>query len=277
MNAMEKYLFEMRMAFLADDEPTSGADLAAVLGTSGEVDGRVRNPTSFAPAEMAGLLGSIIQRARVETMTLAGLTGLDGQRIAMEYDAVADFTHCDPVRTLRLLLEKELGQRGPVARSLTRWLLEHSFAFAEMAEANSWSRERLAEEIASKLAGSNAEYASAVRQYFEPEREAVNTENRLQACCTLFGLDYESVAEKAGTLEFDAGMGHTTAAIHAFWYAIGCRHPTTSLATAAAVFDLSLDALDAKQASGWSMAETIAWLMKRLDRPCGTAPDRVAI
>lgn len=97
--------------------------------------------------------------------------------------------------------------------------------------------------------------------------DEVNAESdaNLTACCVLLGLDYESTAERAGILEYDAGLARSKANRQTVIAAIRERHPGISEKLPGAFFNCAASILDMEITSGWTRAETIAALWKRME------------
>lgn len=266
MNGSEKYLFEVRLEALRDTAPLSDADLDAILDTTGSAaDSARHNPESLSAGGLADALGDIVQTWRRSTLALCGLMQLDSGRVVGTFDALADFRGLDPLTVLCELTERELSRRGPVARSLTRWLLKNVFTFTGIQDANGWDRKQMGDAIAAHLQGEQPDYAWAVASYFDPEQEHLDTDCKAAACCVLLALDYDAVMERAGILEFDDGLPRTAATMRAVWFALRERQPRISEQGTGLFFDLSSAALEAEESNGWKRAKTIDWLMERLN------------
>lgn len=282
MNATEKYLFQVKLDTIRDTAPLSDTDLDAMLETTGTTtDPAKRNPNPLTAGGMADMLGDIIQQRRRAVLTLCGMMGLDCTRVVGAFDAAEGFGDADPLNALYDLLEHELGRRGPVARRLTRWLVKHAFSFVAAQDAGGWDRDQLVGEMVAHLDSERPEYAGAVHCYFDPEREALDTDDKLLACCILFDLDAEGIEERAAIIEFDTGLTRTTATMRAVWFALRNRHPRISEAMAGVLFDLSAAALEHEQVNDWRHSETVAWIMDQLHgedvTPLALPQNRVAV
>lgn len=280
MKPTQKYLHRMRAEWIRDTEPLSDTDLDAMLGTAGKPsDPAKRNPEPLTATGLADLLGVVIGRSNRRLAAAAEVFGLDNERLHRTAEAAEQSGTVDRVMANLSALERELGRRGPVARPLTKWILANAESLKAMMEADGLDHDQMADALARYFEGDNAqgksnpEYAEAVRLYFDQRRESLDTDAKLIACCYLFGLDHESVVERAAILEFDAGAPPTTAAMRSVSFAIQERQPRISEYTAGMFFDIATEAMEHEIELGWNRSQTSAWIAARIQ----CAPDSIAM
>lgn len=262
MNATEKYLFQRRIDWVRDTEALSGADLDAMLGaTDPVVDPSKRNPTPLTATGLVELLGSIIERSNRRLAAVAVVFDLNLERLQQTAEAAEQDGMVDRLTANMIALEREFSRRGPTVRRFTKWILQNAEhlrrLIVEKGRAQAMAEAVGYFEGVNAIGKCNSEYAAAVRQYFDIEREMGDTECNLMACCILLGLDYESIVERAAILEHDAGMPRTTATMRAIWYALQERRPGISEYMAGCIFDFAAPMLEQEQKNGWSRTETI--------------------
>lgn len=250
----------MRAIWIRDsEEGLSDADLDAMLETTGPAsDPAKRNPNPLTAAGLVELLDAIIKRSNRRLEAAAEVFGLDIQRLHRTAEAEKKNGDVDRVTANMIALEREFSRRGQVYRRLTKWILTNAeFLHRNMIEKG---RERMIAEMVEYFEGGNTagkvnqEYANAVRDYFNLELEADDTECRLVSCCVLFDLDRESITERAAIIEYDGGESRTTATMRAVWYALRDRQPDISEMDAQSHFDY----WDTER--GWNGVKSIEWM-----------------
>ena len=264
MKPTEKYLHSMRAVWIRDTEELSDANLDAVLGATGSVaDPAKRNPNPLTATGVVELLGVIIERSNRRLEAVAEVFDLDLELLHRTAETEERDGEIDRVTANMVALEREFSRRGPVDRQLTKWILTNAESLRRNMAGK--SREQMIAEMVEYFNGGNTagksyqKYANAVRDYFDLDLEADDTECKLAACCVLFDLDRESVTERAAILEYDAGLSRTTATMRAIWYALREKQPDISEITAQSAFDYC----DSKQ--GWSGEESLEWMAALLE------------
>lgn len=265
MKPTEKYLHNMRAVWIRDaEEELSDADLDAMLDTTGPAsDPAKRTLNPLTATGLVELLGAVIRRSNRRLEAVAEVFGLDMARLLETAEAAEHNGEIDRVTANMLALEREFSRRGTVDRRLTKWILTNAECLRRNMAGK--GREQMIAELVEYFNGgntagkSNQQYAGMVRDYFDQEIEADDTECKLAACCVLFDLDRESVTERAAIIEFDGGESRTTAAIRAVWYALREKQPDISEMFAQSHFDY----WDPEQ--GWNGVESLEWMAALLE------------